>query len=265
MRGILHRGSGTIGAHRVRRSRLIRMALDTVTPTELAALRREYGDARPRRPGPRRRPGRDVPPLDARHGGGRAARAQRDGGHHRLGAGPPVLPDGAAQGRRRPRLRLLHQLRLPQGPRARGRTRLRAALPVARPAAPGPRRGRAERVAARRERGLLRHPPARLPARRLGLAPVERGAVARRARGGVRRGRRSASPDATYPSRRLGRLPWCAPRSWSSGRAGGAGCTTGWSTARRGGRGWRGRRGWRPEPLRRVSPAAAIGTKTSCE
>ena len=53
----------------------------------------------------------------------------------------------------------------------------------------------------------------------------------------VRRGRGALRRRSTYPCRRTGAATWCAPRSWSSGRAAGAGCTTGSSTAATG-EGW---------------------------
>ena len=98
-------------------------------PDELAALRREYGDA-----------GLDDPDLAPdpvamfRHWMHDAVVA----GLHEPNAmvvstvvarGPPVVPDGAAQGARRARLRLLHQLRLPQGPRPRRRPAIALLFP----------------------------------------------------------------------------------------------------------------------------------------
>ena len=63
--------------------------------------------------------------------GGGLLRAERHGRLHRRRRGPAQLPHGAAEAVRRARLRLLHQLRLPQGPRA-GRQPVRlAALPLA--------------------------------------------------------------------------------------------------------------------------------------
>ena len=59
------------------------------------------------------------------------------------------------------------------------------------------------------------------------------GRLARRARGVVRRGPRSASAGraaARCRCRRTGAATASCPRSWSSGRGGRAGCTTGWST-----------------------------------
>ena len=88
-------------------------------------------------------------------------------------------------------------------PRRRGRGLLRAAARAAPSSAPGPRTSRS--VVAGRERA---------------------GGGVRRGGGAVRRRRRAGA-------RGVGRLPSCARRSWSSGRAGRAGCTTGWSTAAR--------------------------------
>ena len=72
-------------------------------------------------------------------------------------AGRPERPHGAAQGLRRARLRLLHQLRLPQGRRAAPPTRTPALVFPWYPAAPPGvrrRRGRAGRPG--RDRGVLR-------------------------------------------------------------------------------------------------------------
>ena len=173
-----------------------------------------------------------------RHGRGGAPRAQRDGGRHGLGR-------GAARRRGWCCSRASTSAASSSTPtttRARARDStanppVLAALPLARPAAPGAGRGHRRAGLPGGERGLLRDPAPRLPARRLGLAAVAGGGLPRRAGRGVPRAPRSGSP----PRRRaaaaeLGRLPRPARRSWSSGRAGAAGCTTGWCTG--GGEGW---------------------------
>ena len=79
-------------------------------------------------------------------------------------------------------------------------------------------------------------PSARVPARRARLAPVAGGRVAGRARR-----RRTTRRSGPIPTRcrcpRSGAATGCGRRSWSSGRAGRAGCTTGSSTDATGGRG----------------------------
>ena len=71
---------------------------------------------------------------------------------------------------------------------------------------------------------------ARLPARCLGLAPVAGRRRSRRAGRGVRRGRGALPRGRRAGPRGVGWLPGPRPRRSSSGRAGRAGCTTGWST-----------------------------------
>ena len=160
--------------------------------------------------------------------------------------GPPVVPDGAAQGRRRARLRLLHQLRLPQGPRSRP-TRDLAVVPVARPAAPGARRGDGQ--PGRPRRRAEAYFATRPRASQLGAwaSPQSDEVVSSRAElerrtdevgGAVRR-------PATSRCRRTGAASASGPTWWSSGRAAAAGCTTGSSTAVTGRAGRR--RGWRPD------------------
>ena len=60
--------------------------------------------------------------------------------------------------------------------------------------------------------------------------------------GGVRRGRARGTPAATYRRPRSGAATSSTRSRWSSGRAGPAGCTTGWSTGARAD-------GWRTERL----------------
>ncbi|CAA9302138.1 MAG: Pyridoxamine 5'-phosphate oxidase, partial [uncultured Friedmanniella sp.] len=161
--------------------------------------------------------GRAVPAVRALAGGGlpgqgRRPAARTDGhgaGHRRRGR--PQRPHGAAEGVRPVRLRLLHQLRLPQGRGADRAPGGRAALRLVPVAAAGPGRGDGGPGAPGGVRGLLRHPAARFAARGLGFAAVLHGGLTggaeRRLRGGggaVRR-RRGALPRA------LGRLPRHAP------------------------------------------------------
>ena len=79
----------------------------------------------------------------------RVARAERDDARHRRRRRPAGGAHRAAQGRRRARLRVLHQLREPQGPRARRASARRAAVPLGRARAPGAHRrhGRKARAA----------------------------------------------------------------------------------------------------------------------
>ena len=115
-------------------------------------------------------------------GGARGRRAlpgdddARDGVRGR----PPVGADGAAEGRRRARLRLLHEPRLAQGPRAGGESarRARPLLAGARSAGAGRGAGRGGRL--RRVGGLLGDAAARESTLRLGLA-AERGREGSRA------------------------------------------------------------------------------------
>ena len=163
------------------------------------------------------------------------------------GRGPSVVADGAAQGRRRAWVRLLHQLRVPQGCRPDAPPGRRAAVPVARPAAPGARGGDGRARLGRGEPGLLRLASAWLPARGVGLAAVPGGGLASRARRPLRRRRGDASVrTGRCRCRPSGAASACCPRSSSSGRAARDGCTTGWSIA---GRACPDgvRRDWRPE------------------
>ena len=159
-----------------------------------------------------------------------AARAERDGGRDRGRRRPAVVSDRAAQGPRRARLRLLHQRALPQGRGAGGQPALLAAVPVARrssgrSASTGRRRPcRATDVAAyfaTRPRGSQLGAWASHQSRVVsGREELDRRV----------RGRGGALPRTTYRSPTSGAGTSWSPRRWSSGRAGPAGCTTGWST-----------------------------------
>ena len=137
--------------------------------------------------------------------------------------GAPVVADGAAEDRRRTRLRLLHQPRVAQGPRADGQTRPARCCSPGTPLERQVRiEGTASVVSRRRGRRLLRHPSARVAARRLGVAAVvsRRQAAMRstaatpRSRRPLRRRRRGAAPAA------LVRASWSGRTRWSSGRDG---------------------------------------------
>ena len=134
-----------------------------------------------------------------------AAGADRDGAVHRRRGRPPLGPDGPAQGPRRARLPLLHQLLLPQGPRASPASRDCALLfpwyPLQRQVRV---EGRAEPLPEVGERGLLRQPAARLAARRVGLAAVARWSPPTASRPRTPRWRRGSR--ARCRCRPLGRL-----------------------------------------------------------
>ena len=140
-------------------------------------------------------------------------------------------------------LRVLHQLRLAQGAPTSPPTRpARCCCPgttsSARCASTAPpRRSRARGVG-----GVLRQPAARLPARRLGVGragrPVVGGREPDRAAGGVRRRGGALRRGRRAAARRPGAATSCARRPWSSGRAGGAGCTTGCGTGETEAAGW---------------------------
>ena len=174
------------------------------------AMNRRRGRARTRarRPQARRstlRIGRA--PRPARRGDlRRRAGAGRRRALHRLARRPAVGALRARARGRRARAALLHQLRQPQGPRARRQPGRRARDVVARPAAPAARRGAGRAARRRRVRRLLRVAPARFAARRLGVAaghgdPRPRGA--RREARGARRAVRRRRPAPGL----LGRLP----------------------------------------------------------
>ena len=171
----------------------------TPDPDELAALRREYGDS-----------GLDDPDLAAD-----PVAMFRHWMHDTVVAGlhepnAMVVSTVSAQGHPSSRMVLLKGVDergfvfytnydSRKGRELSANPHGRAALPVARPAAPGPRRGSGRAGLGGGERGVLRHPAARLPARRLGLAPVERGGLPRGAGDAVRARSRSASPTVDVP------------------------------------------------------------------
>ena len=156
------------------------------------------------------------------------------------------------------RLRLLHQLRQPQGPRARREPGRRAHLPVEGARAPGAHRGRGREGERGGVRRVLRHPPARLAHRRLGLA-AERGDREPRLAGGALDADGRAPRRASRRARRTGAATGCAPTTSSSGRAARAACTTA-SPTRRARGGWKIANASRPEGRSRaVRPAAPRG------
>jgi len=135
-----------------------------------------------------------------------AARAQRhdggDGGRERA-----TLDAGRAdQGVRRARHRLVHELREPQGSRARCPSGGRAAVPLGRTRARRAHRrnGRARRCG--RVRRLLRLAPAGLPNRRLGFRAESPAVFAGGAGGAGRRVRAEVRP-ASAAAAALGRFP----------------------------------------------------------
>lgn len=142
-----------------------------------------------------------VRPLVRRCGGVPASRAERDGGGHGRRPGSPERPDRAAQGVRPGRLRLLHQLRLAQGCRADRQPVGEPGVSLVPDAAPGGGHRPGGQGRPGRDRGVLRQPAARLPARRLGQHPVPGGSRPGRPGRGVPVGgralrRRRAGPGA---------------------------------------------------------------------
>ena len=148
---------------------------------------------------------------------------------------PAVRAHRAAEGRRRARLRVLHQLRQPQGPRARARARGGAPLLLAGARAAGAHRGRRRgRRCEPTADAYFAHPAAAVAPRRMGVA-AERGAARPRCARAAIRGRASAalSRRRRPAPAALGRLSR-RPRSRSnSGRAARRGCTIASRIARR--------------------------------
>ena len=166
--------------------------------------------------------------------------------------GRPSSPGGAAQGPRRAGVRVLHQLRLAQGPGDGREPCGVAAVPLVRPAASGAHGGHGLPGRGRGDRGVLRHSAARRRNSARGPPPQSRVVASRsalderlrRSAGAVRR--RGDVPCLPYwGGFRVARTPW------SSGRAAAAGCTTGCST---GARGRTRTRPGRSSDLRRSSP-----------
>ncbi|CAA9484638.1 MAG: Pyridoxamine 5'-phosphate oxidase, partial [uncultured Solirubrobacteraceae bacterium] len=170
---------------------------------------------------------RAVPRL-VRRRPGRAGdrRAERDGPLHRDPGGAPERAHRPAQGRRRARVRALHEPRFAQGPRGRGQPGRRAAVPVARDRAPGRRRRAGGARGGRRGGRVLRLAPARVARGRARERAVGRARLAggaRRARGAGRgplpggRGRPAAgrvgrAADRAAGGRVLAGAPEPAPR-----------------------------------------------------
>ena len=214
-------------------SRVRRMDED---PVDLAALREEYaaGGLDVGRPG--RRPDRDVPALARRGARRRAARAQRDGGRHgrrRRAARRRGWCCSRALDERGFVFYTNHDL--PQGPTS-WPANPQCALLF--PWHPLERQVRVEGTAEPCSRARRSRPTSRTRPRGSQLGAWASPAVAawsRRATSSTRRTptwrRGSPAQDVPLPDR-LGRLPGRARDAWSSGRAGRAGCTTGWSTPR---------------------------------
>src|SRR5690606_461809 len=141
------------------------------------------------------------PPARGGPGLGRARAHRHDRGHRRR-QGPALGPGGATQGLGRARFRLLHQFRQPQGA-ATGRQPAggaAAAVEAGTRGRAGAHRGHGGAGHRRRGRCLFRHPAAREPAERLGLAAVAAHGLAggfrgplRRLRARIRRRRRAAA------------------------------------------------------------------------
>ncbi len=226
-------------------------ALDSV-----AAARAEYTARRAGRGRPAARPGRDVPPLVRRRARRRAARAQRDGGRHRV----------SRLRARRARLVLLKGVSddgfvfytntgSRKGHDLAGNPRCSLLFPWH----PLERQVRVDGTATLLPREAVDDYFAVRPrGSQLGAwasHQSQRGRRPRRAAARRTTRRSGATPAATCRRPRSGAATSCTRSRWSSGRAGPAGCTTGWSTgaASTVGRTAGGPSGWRPE----VSPHMA--------
>ena len=146
------------------------------------------------------------PALARRRGRGRDPRAERDGGLDRLRRRPPVVADGAPQGRRRARLRVLHQLRVRARPRE---LDANPAVSLLFPWHDLQRQvrvdGTASRVSQEESEAYFARSPARVAARGVGVAAVPGGRVPVRPRREVRRRARPVRRRwTTYPCRRSG-------------------------------------------------------------
>ncbi len=135
--------------------------------------------------------------LDEAHPGA-AARADRHDARHRRRRRPTRRAHRAAEGRRRERLRLLHELREPQGCRARAPSARRAAVPLGGARAAGAHRRRRRESRRGGIRRLFREPSAALPSRCVGVA-------AERADRGPQRAGSSGSPKRSSTTARPAR------------------------------------------------------------
>ena len=189
-----------------------------------AALRPEDGtarraDGRPRPAGAIRR----VVPAGRRG----AVAARGDGPGHRRRRRPALCPDGAAQVVGRRRLRLLHQLRRAQEPRAGRQSRGRPPLLLGAPRSPGAHRGVGDPRPPSRVRRLLRHPGGGQPHRRPRLPPEPAGRrPGRRSTPRWRRWTAEFAGRRRAPAPVVGRLAGHAPRPSSSGSRARTGSTT---------------------------------------
>ena len=161
-----------------RASRLSDSRLSVDSPYDRPGSRHCLVAPRVRGPRPRRRPISAADPMAAFVGwldaasDRRSARAERDGGVVGRRRRDAVVPDGPAQDRRRPRVRLLHQHAVAQGPELLANP----ACALLFPWHPLERQVRVEGTTdlglRRRGRRLLRVAAARLADRRLGLPAV---------------------------------------------------------------------------------------------
>ena len=133
-------------------------------------------------------------------------------------------------GSRRARPRLLHELREPQGARARGQSERRARALLGRSRPSGPRHRRDLPRQPRGVRGLLQRPPARKPARCLGLSAEPSRSARGTSSSRSRRGREAVRRRRPAACRRSGAATGSLPRRSSSGSTARAASTTGFST-----------------------------------
>src|SRR6266511_2719941 len=157
-----------------------------------------HGESGRPRPGPEPVP--SVRPVVRRCAIKREPPARGDGARHG-DAGRAAIPSpGAAEGVRRAWVRLLHQLREPEGPGTRGQPAGGRGAVLARAAPPGSDHGERAVPFARGIRALFPHSPSRCPDQRAGFTsePPDRGqggaGAAIRKGGGPPRGDRRAAP-----------------------------------------------------------------------
>ena len=118
------------------------------------------------------------------------------------------------KGCRRARHRLVHQLREPQGPRARRATLRRAAVPLGRARARGAHRGPGREGLGRESDAYFAIAPARFAHRRLGLAAEPGDRVARACWSPTPRSYGAQLPAERRRARRTGAAIACVPDRW---------------------------------------------------